>query len=76
MPVNLDSTYVCSGDVIVADRDGVVVVPSIQLNDVINRLAGVKSAEAELQQAVESGLILPDFYRDLVANGKVTEIDE
>lgn len=76
MPVNLDSTYVCSGDVIVADRDGVVVVPARQLKVVIERLAEVKSAESALLQAVESGLTLPDFYADLVNSGKVIEIDE
>lgn len=75
-PVNLDSTYVCSGDIIIADRDGVVVVPSGKLNVVNSRLTGVKKAEAALLRAVESGLTLPDFYNVLVKTGKVTEIDE
>ncbi len=76
IPVNLDSTHVCSGDVIIADRDGVVVVPLKQLNDVINRLSGIKSAEAALLQAVESGLTRPAFYDELVETGKVIELDD
>ena len=74
-PVNLDSTHIQSGDVIIADRDGVVVVPYERLKLVCARLEDVKSAEATLLQAVESGLTIPPFYSALVDTGKVVEVD-
>ena len=74
-PINLDTVHVCPGDVIVADRDGVVVVPRDRLPGVCQQLETVKKAEAELLAAVESGLTRPAFYAELVASGKVEELD-
>ncbi|BBM02999.1 RraA family protein [Microbulbifer sp. GL-2] len=74
LPVNLDSMHISSGDIIVADQTGVVVVPLGQLNTVKNKIDRVKSSEATLQQAVESGLILPPFYKEIVDTGKVIEL--
>ncbi|MFA0813553.1 RraA family protein [Microbulbifer epialgicus] len=74
LPVNLDRTHICSGDIIIADPAGVVVVPLEQLKAVNTKLEKVKSAEATLQQAVESGLTIPPFYKKIVDAGKVIEL--
>jgi 4-hydroxy-4-methyl-2-oxoglutarate aldolase len=74
-PVNLDATHIRSGDVIVADRDGVVVVPADRLAVVCERLDDVNASEATLLQAVQSGLTRPEFFSALVESGKVVEVD-
>lgn len=44
-----------SGDIIVADRDGVVVVPHALIEPVIERLESIKVLEAELDAKVQAG---------------------
>jgi 4-hydroxy-4-methyl-2-oxoglutarate aldolase len=60
-PVTIAGHPVSSGDVVVADLDGVVVVPWARLDEVIARLPAIRSAEAALDQAVRDGLRLPKF---------------
>lgn len=74
-PVSLDTCHIRSGDVIVADRDGVVVVPKKRVDAVAQKLDAVKAAEAELLQSVQDGLVIPDFYRDLVSAGRLVVED-
>ena len=61
MPVVVGGVAVASGDVIVADEDGVVVVPQARLDEVIGRLAAIRVAEAEMDRRVREGLRLPPF---------------
>lgn len=60
-PINVAGVPVASGDVIVADLDGVVVVPRARLDAVIARLPAIRTSEAALDQAVRDGLRLPVF---------------
>ncbi len=60
-PVTLAGHPVASGDVIVADLDGVVVVPLARLDEVIARLPAIRKSEAAMDQAVREGLRLPVF---------------
>ncbi len=61
--ITLGGHPVCSGDVVVADLDGVVVVPQSRLDEVIARLPAIREAEAAMDQAVRDGLRLPAFMR-------------
>jgi len=77
LPINLGSVHVCSGDIIVADEDGVVVVPHDQIDHVIARLSVVRDKEAEMDRKVmEDGLDDPPFIHDLIEAGDVKFIDE
>ncbi len=60
-PITIAGHPVASGDVIVADPDGVVVVPQARLDEVIARLPAIRSAEAAMDQAVRDGLRVPAF---------------
>ncbi|MEP7327759.1 MAG: RraA family protein [Betaproteobacteria bacterium] len=62
-PVTIAGHPVASGDVIVADLDGVVVIPQSRLDEVIARLPAIRSAEAAMDQAVRDGLRLPVFQK-------------
>ena len=52
---------VASGDVVVADQDGVVVIPRTLLDEVIARLPAIRKAEADMDRAVRDGLRFPVF---------------
>jgi 4-hydroxy-4-methyl-2-oxoglutarate aldolase len=59
--ISLGGQSVTSGDVVVADQDGVVVIPKARLEEVIARLPAIRKAEADMDQAVRDGMRLPAF---------------
>jgi len=72
--VSLGDVSIDSGDVIVADDSGAVVVPSEQLDAVIARLPAIRKLEAALDARVADGLIMPDSTRELLASDRVKRI--
>jgi 4-hydroxy-4-methyl-2-oxoglutarate aldolase len=74
LPVVVGGVPVDAGDVIVADADGVVVVPQARLKAVIAALRDVRAAEAALEAKVKAGLELPDNIRALLASDRVVEL--
>jgi len=56
LPVQIGGREVETGDMIVADRDGVVVVPYEAIDQVIGRLERIKEMEIALDKQVEDGL--------------------
>lgn len=74
LPVVLGGVAVESGDVIVADDDGVVVIGQNLLADVLARLPGIRAAEAEFEASVKAGLEVPGFFQDIIDAGRVLEI--
>lgn len=55
LPVTVGGVPVSSGDVIVGDADGVVVVPQAILDATVKRLGEVRAAEAKAEAAVKGG---------------------
>ncbi len=68
LAVNIGGVQVNSGDVIVGDKDGVVVVPLSRVPDVLEKLQSVLDAEAELDSSVAAGLTMPDFVQGVLAD--------
>jgi 4-hydroxy-4-methyl-2-oxoglutarate aldolase len=60
-PVVLGGAAIATGDILVGDQDGVVVVPFERIDEVLARLDVVRAAEAELDAKVKAGLRLPPF---------------
>jgi len=56
LPIQIGGMEVETGDMIVADRDGVVVVPFELIEQVVNRLNRIKELETTLDKDVEDGL--------------------
>ena len=61
--VQVAGLRVCSGDVVVADLDGVVVVPQERLAQVLERLPAIRDAEAAADAAVRAGATRPSFLK-------------
>lgn len=62
-PIVLGGVVVASGDVVIGDQDGVVVVPYERIDAVIAALATVRAAESALEERVKAGLKVPEFLR-------------
>ena len=73
-PVICGGVAVSSGDIVIGDNDGIVIVPRGQIADVLGRLAQVRAAEAALEAKVKAGLEVPDFIQAILASDRVTEI--
>ncbi len=74
LPIVLGGVRVDSGDIVVGDRDGVVIVPLAEATNVLGRLGGIKAAEASLEAKVKAGLEIPDFIQTIMESGRVEEI--
>lgn len=70
-PVLIGGVAIATGDVIVADRSGTVVVPFERLDQVIQAVARVEGLEAELDAKVADGLTHPAAMDELMASDKV-----
>jgi 4-hydroxy-4-methyl-2-oxoglutarate aldolase len=55
-PVTIGTVRVEPGDYVVADRDGIVVIPSALLDEVLGRAEEVVATENEIREAVHEGL--------------------
>lgn len=75
LPVVAGGVAVASGDIVVGDEDGVVVVPYGRIKETVAVLAAVRAAEAALEARVKGGLQVPDWLRALVDGGRVEEVD-
>lgn len=75
MPVVLGGLAVESGDIVVGDRDRIVIVPLGKAQSVLDKLDEVRRAEAELEAKVKGGLEIPPFITSIMESGRIEEID-
>ena len=71
LPVVLGGVSVESGDLVIGDNDGVVIVGRKNVSTVIKRLSDVRTAEAALEAKVKAGLEIPDFIQSILASDRV-----
>jgi 4-hydroxy-4-methyl-2-oxoglutarate aldolase len=74
LPIVLGGVSIDSGDIIVGDNDGVVVIRRSEASAVIRQLADVRAAETDLEAKVKAGLEIPDFVRTLLQSDRINEI--
>ena len=75
LKINLAEISVESGDMVVCDRDGVVVVPFLQIDEVLDKLERLKTAEANVETKIQSGLTEPEYLEDLMTSDKIVYLD-
>lgn len=75
VPVVAGGVAVASGDVLVGDRDGVVVIPAALLDTVLARLDKIRVAEAAAQAKIASGITHFDTMAELLKSSRVTYVD-
>ena len=74
LPVVMGGVRIESGDILLADNDGVVVIPRVEAAGVIIALEAVRAAEAALEAKVKAGLGVPDFIQSILASGRVERL--
>ena len=76
LPINICGQRVESGDIIVADLDGVVVVPHSKIDIIIERLSHIADLEYSLDAEVREGLKIPGPVREMVLETNVKFVDD
>jgi 4-hydroxy-4-methyl-2-oxoglutarate aldolase len=74
-PVVIGGVAVQSGDIVVGDADGVVVVPLVRADEVLIRLEAVRAREADLAEKLASGLGVPRRVTELLGSPQVKYLD-
>jgi len=72
--VSLGGLRICAGDMLVADENGVVIVPFARIDEVIEKLKSIEKLEAELDAEVNEGLIAPESIYELLKSDSVQRI--
>ena len=73
-PVLVGGVTVSSGDVLVSDDNGIVIVPFDRIATVIARLTTIGKLERDLDADIQEGLTVPDSIRDLVESDAVRRV--
>ena len=74
-PVVIGGVAVHSGDIVVGDADGVVIVPAARIGEVLIRLEAVRAREADLAAKLAAGLGVPRRVTELLASPQVRYLD-
>ena len=74
LPVQIGGRQVETGDMIVADHDGVVVVPYARIDAVIAKLETVRALEAALDAQIADGLTIPPSTAALLESDSVAYV--
>jgi 4-hydroxy-4-methyl-2-oxoglutarate aldolase len=74
-PLVVGGVAVGAGDILIADEDGVVVVPYALIDATLANLAEVRAVEADLEAKVKAGLRKPDFMATMLPPARVREVD-
>ena len=75
LPVVVGGVTVHSGDIVIGDRDGIVIVPLAALDRLLPRIAEILKAEAETQKKIRAGFTNLGGIEDLLKSAKVRYVD-
>ena len=74
-PVDIGGLRIESGDILIGDRDGVVVVPRARAAARRRGPGQVRAAEAALEAKIVAGLEIPEFVQTILNSDRVVRLD-
>jgi 4-hydroxy-4-methyl-2-oxoglutarate aldolase len=74
-PIVCGGVAVEAGDVVLGDRDGVVIIPQAQLEAIVAALADIRTMEEATQKKIRAGMTHLDSVADLLKSDRVAWVD-
>ena len=74
-PIVCGGVAVQAGDIVLGDRDGVVVIPQAELATVVARLDDIRRMEEETQKKIRAGMTHLDSVAKLLQSDRVAYVD-
>jgi 4-hydroxy-4-methyl-2-oxoglutarate aldolase len=75
LPIQCGGLSILSGDIVVGDRDGVVIVPYKLIDQTLANLADVRKAEAAMLEKVKAGLTEVSFVTNILEGQRLRMVD-
>jgi len=75
LPITIGGVAAQSGDIVVIDADGVMIVPCAEGERVLATIEEIKAAETAVLARVAGGLEVPDPIKTLLASDRVRYVD-
>jgi 4-hydroxy-4-methyl-2-oxoglutarate aldolase len=75
LPVVAGGVQVKSGDVVIGDRDGIVIIPQTELDRLLPRIAAILEAEVTTQKKIRDGFSNLGGIEDLLKSSKVRYVE-
>jgi 4-hydroxy-4-methyl-2-oxoglutarate aldolase len=75
LPIVLGGVPVDSGDLVVADEEGVAIVPQARLAETAEALKAVRAKEAAMEKAIKAGQRVPDWVGAALASSRLRYVD-
>jgi 4-hydroxy-4-methyl-2-oxoglutarate aldolase len=72
-PIMLGGIHIASGDIVVGDADGVVVIPLLQAKAVMARLRAVQAAEKAAEAAVKAGATSMPSWQEIIHAAQIVQ---
>lgn len=75
LEVSIGGAVVRSGDIMVGDRDGVVVLPQQKILTALEGLQAVREKERRIETLIAEGLTKPDWVKEFLSGDRVNYIE-
>lgn len=75
LPVAIGNVTVNSGDIVIGDRDGIVIIPLAALDSLLPKIEKILAAEAATQTQIKAGFTNLGGIEDLLKSSKVRYVD-
>jgi len=72
-PIVLGGVAISSGDIVVGDEDGVVVIPLAQAEALLERLRAVRAAEKRAEASVKAGATSMPSWHEVMRHAKIIQ---
>ena len=76
LDITIGGVIVRSGDLVVGDRDGIVVLPQEKIPGALEGIKAVRGKEQKIEKSIAEGLTTPDWVKEFLAGDRVQYIEE